>query len=213
MNPLYKDNSFSTRMIAHPSSLIPRIEKISTEIITALPAGYAYHCIEHTRMVVEFATMLAKAVSLSENETSLLTMAAWLHDVGFRVRYHGHEKESCTIARENLASYLSAEDMSSIEEAIMGTEIPQRATHSISHALCDADLLYMGTGLFSDWSDRLREEHLLILGREYSDLEWIEYNIAFVRSHTYFTAFAREHYGAGLLKNLRALEEMRAALL
>ncbi len=206
MNPLYNDNSILL-------SLVSRIEKYSTEIITSLPAGYAYHCIEHTKMVVEFARMTAEAAGLSEDEVSLVSLAAWLHDVGFHVRYHGHEKESCAIARAMLASELNAEDMISIEEAIMGTEIPQRATHGIAHALCDADLLYMGSDHFFVWSARLREEHLRVLGREYSDLEWIEYNINFVRNHNYFTAFAREHYGEGLSRNLRALEEMQAALL
>lgn len=202
-----------TAMTVSPRSLVPRIEKFAREIITALPAGYAYHCIEHTAQVVEYARMISKAVSLSEEEDALLTMAAWLHDVGFRIRYRGHEKESCIAARENLANELSVEDMASIEEAIMGTEIPQRATHSISHALCDADLLYLGGDHFFVWSARLREEHLWILHREYSDLEWIEYNIAFVRGHQFFTSFAQEQYGEGVLRNLRALEEMRSALL
>ncbi len=164
-------------------------------------------------MVVEFAGMIAEAISLTDDQISLLRMAAWLHDVGFRIRYQGHEKESCIAAREQLASALSAEDMASIEEAIMGTEIPQRATHPISHALCDADLLYMGGDHFFVWSARLREEHSQVLGHEYSDLEWIEYNIDFVRNHHYFTAFARERYGEGLQKNIRALEEMKMALL
>jgi uncharacterized protein len=200
-------------MTVSPRSLVPRIEKLSKEIITALPAGYTYHCIEHTARVVEQALMISEAISLSELETSLLAMAAWLHDVGFRIRYQGHEKESCAAARENLANELSQQDMRSIEEAIMGTEIPQRATHAISHALCDADLLYLGGDQFFVWSSRLREEHLQVLHREYTDLQWIEYNIEFIRGHTFFTAFAREHYGEGVLRNLRGLEEMRAALL
>ncbi len=199
-------------MIAHLSSLVPRIEKISTEIITGLPAGYTYHCIEHTAMVVEYARKIAQEISFTENELALVTLAAWLHDVGFHVRYRGHERESCAIARSYLAQELSAEEMQGIEEAIMGTEIPQRATHNISHALCDADLLYMGSDHFFVWSARLREEHLHILRREYSDLQWVEYNINFVHNHNYFTAFAREQHGEGLLKNLHALEDMRAAL-
>jgi uncharacterized protein len=200
-------------MIVSPQSLVPRIEAFAREIITGLPAGYAYHCIEHTEMVVEQARMIADVVLLTDDQKALLTMAAWLHDVGFRIRYRGHEKESSAAAREKLASELSAEDMASIEEAIMGTEIPQRATHPISHALCDADLLYMGGDHFFVWSARLREEHLKVLKREYTDLEWIEYNIDFVHDHTFFTAFAREYYGEGLLRNLRALEEMRSVLL
>jgi predicted metal-dependent HD superfamily phosphohydrolase len=157
--------------------------------------------------------MIADSIQLTEEQTALLTMAAWLHDVGFRIRYKGHERDSCIAAREKLANVLNSEDMATIEEAIMGTEIPQRATHPISQALCDADLLYLGGNHFFDWSARLREEHLNVLGREYSDQEWIEYNIDFVRNHTYFTAFAQEHYGENLLKNLRALEMMRAASL
>lgn len=154
--------------------------------------------------------MIADSIQLTEEQTALLIMAAWLHDVGFRIRYKGHERDSCVAAREKLADVLTPEDMATIEEAIMGTEIPQRATHPISQALCDADLLYLGGDHFFDWSARLREEHQKVLGREYSDQQWIEFNIDFVRNHTFFTAFAREHYGEGLLKNLDALELMRA---
>ena len=200
-------------MIASPRSLVSRTQKLSTEIITALPAGYAYHCIEHTAMVVEFAGIIAKTLTLSEDETSLLTMAAWLHDVGFRVRYQGHEKESCLVAREQLASELSAEDMGSIEEAIMGTEIPAtRVTRYCSRALRRRSIIYGRRSFLRLECAAARRNDSQVLGRDYSDLEWIEYNIDFVRHHHYFTAFAQEHYGEGLLKNLRALEEMRAAL-
>ncbi len=197
-------------MIVPPHSLVPQIETFSREIIATLPAGYTYHCIEHTEMVVRHTTMIADSIQLTEEQTALLIMAAWLHDVGFRIRYKGHERDSCVAAREKLADVLTPEDMATIEEAIMGTEIPQRATHPISQALCDADLLYLGGDHFFDWSARLREEHQKVLGREYSDQQWIEFNIDFVRNHTFFTAFAREHYGEGLLKNLDALELMRA---
>jgi predicted metal-dependent HD superfamily phosphohydrolase len=196
-------------MIASLHALVPQIEAFSRSIITALPAGYTYHCIEHTEMVVGYARILADAIPLTEDQSQLLIMAAWLHDVGFHTRYKGHEKESCRAAREKLGNELNAEAMASIEEAIMGTEIPQRAIHPIARALCDADLLYLGGDHFSVWSARLREEHLQVLGRSYTDREWIDYNIDFIRDHSFFTSFAREYYGEGLLKNLRALEAMK----
>ncbi len=198
--------------MASPTKFLDNVETLASDIIRALPPGYSYHCYEHTAMVVDNARMIARGISLSEYQTSLLLIAAWLHDVGFRVTYSGHEKESRTIARNTLANDLSQEDMESVEGAILSTEIPQRAPNLIAELLCDADLLYLGGDQFFTWSSRLREEHLRVLGRKYTDLEWCEFNIRFVRSHTFFTEFAREHYDAGRAKNLHALEAMREAL-
>ena len=192
--------------------IVDRVESISSSIIAGLPSGYAYHSLEHTRQVVENARFLARAASLPENDTMLTLTAAWLHDVGFEVTYFGHEEESCKIARSVLTELLNDKDIRTVESAIRATKIPQQATNPIAEVLCDADLLYLGGNEFSLWSGRLREEHLHCLNRTYNDIEWLDINLDFMRDRTFYTAYARENYGAGLERNFRALEQMKREL-
>ncbi|MDP4242135.1 MAG: HD domain-containing protein [Bacteroidota bacterium] len=193
--------------------VLQRVQEFATSKIASLHPGYRYHCVEHTAMVVEYARVIAEATRLSDAETSILLIAAWLHDVGFDMIYIGHEEESCKFAREVLAREVSSEIIADVEEGIRATEIPQRPTGRIAQVLCDADLFYLGTDLLLPWSDRLREEHLHALGREYTDLEWLDINIQFIRSHTFFTDYAREQAGPGLADNLQMLETMRMLLI
>ena len=137
----------------------------------------------------------------------LLIISAWMHDVGITETYAGHEEVSCRLVRELAGSDLTPEELSLIEEAIMATEIPQAATHDVAKVLCDADLLYLGTTLFIPWSERLRQEHSIMFNRSYTDAEWAEINITFIRGHSYFTKFAREFCESGCAYNLHILAQ------
>lgn len=142
----------------------------------------------------------------------LAITAAWLHDVGFEVTYFGHEEESCKTARAFLTTLMNEKDIRTVESAIRATKIPQRAMNLVSEVVCDADLLYLGGNEFSLWSARLREEHLRCLGQAYTDIEWLDVNLNFMRDRTFYTAHARKHHSAGLERNFRALETMKHEL-
>ena len=208
----YKNNS-------DRAAILSMAEEFATQSIGALSSNYAYHCIEHTKQVVQNARIIADGILLSnpgtltEYDEFLMLVAAWFHDVGFKVTYSGHEMEGCRAARKLLTGVLSREDVLRIEGIIMSTEIPQNALNLLEHIVCDADLFYLGGDQFSLWSNRLREEHCKVLGCEYTDLEWIQYNIDFIRSHAYFTEFAKARNDAGRDENLRKLEATRDALL
>jgi uncharacterized protein len=151
--------------------------------------------------------VIADAEGLDTVRRELLMISAWMHDVGIIEVYAGHELVSCRLMRDVVANDLSSEEISLIEEAIMATEIPQDATHDIARILCDADLLYLGTNLFSDWSDRLRQEHSAMYHRSYSDREWADINIKFIKGHNYFTQFATDFCRSGCAYNLQVLEQ------
>ncbi len=185
------------------------MEAFATETINSLPVGYSYHCLEHTQQVVHNASRIAVGITMEDWDRTLLLISAWLHDIGFCVTYSGHEQESCNLARAFLRNDLDENDLHLIEGAIMATEIPQRPPHLIAEALCDADLLYLGTDQFPHWSGRLRNEHREILGKEYTDGEWINFNIAFVEPHRFYTEFARSKWGVLERVNLQKLLALR----
>src|SRR5207253_2670700 len=176
----YKDSTRDAPFVRH-------IERFAMQTIGGLSNDYTYHCLEHTAEVVQNARAIASAIQLDEHNFQLLLVSAWLHDVGFTSTYHGHEAESCRIANELLATELPPEDLALVNEAIMATELPQRAPHLVAQILCDADLLYLGTDTFFPWSTRLRDEFQNVLGRDHTDLEWVDININFICEHTYFT--------------------------
>jgi predicted metal-dependent HD superfamily phosphohydrolase len=201
------------------AAVLRMAEEFAKQNIGSLSPNYAYHCLEHTKQVVENARIIADGIrlsypdALSEYDEFLMLVAAWFHDNGFMVVYHGHEAEGCRAARKLLTGILSDEDIQRIEQVIMSTQIPQSAMDMIEHIVCDADLFYLGGDQFSLWSNRLRDEHRAVLGREYTDREWIDFNIGFVESHTYFTDFAKARNNAGRDENLKMLGAMKDALL
>jgi len=208
----YKNNSGM-------EAVLGMAEDFAKQNIGSLSPNFAYHCLEHTKQVVENARIIADGVrlshpdALSQYDEFLMLVAAWFHDIGFMTVYFGHEAEGCRAARKLLTGMLSDDDIQRIEQVIMSTQIPQSAMDLIEHIVCDADLFYLGGDQFSLWSNRLRDEHRAILGREYTDLEWININIDFVKSHTYFTEFAKARNDAGRDENLRKLEAMKDTLL
>jgi hypothetical protein len=62
--------------------------------------------------------------------------------------------------------------------------------------LADADLSILGQADFSERNWALRQE-LANIGQATSEAHWINSQLAFVESHTYFTAAARTLYAAG----------------
>jgi predicted metal-dependent HD superfamily phosphohydrolase len=203
-NPVEGDASYKNNTI--PQSLLQEVEVFASNNIRSLEYAYRYHCLEHTKMVVENARQIAYGMNANDHDTCILLIAAWLHDVGFTVTYAGHEKESCRMMRELIGDRLPEEELTTIEGAIMGTKIPQSAGNSVAAMLCDADLLYLGGDQFFPWSARLREEHQLVLNREYSDTDWLNLNIQFVEGHKYFTDYARTNAEEGRLRNIAALK-------
>ncbi len=201
----YKDN-------AQEPSFLRRVESHALEMIGSLSTDYSYHCIEHTAGVVRNARAIAASIKLGRHEFNLLLASAWLHDIGFSETYKGHELVSCRIAEEMLKNDVSEADLDIIKQAIKATELPQRADHIVAQALCDADLLYLGTNMFFPWSDRLREENVSVLGKTFTDIEWIDINASFLSQHRYFTQFAKDYCAEGCEHNLRLLAEMRAGM-
>jgi len=205
-------------MDARYRSIIANVEQIVRAKLSGLPHAYRYHGLEHTEQVVRNALAIAEAERLpgddrsSATELPLLLISAWLHDVMIDTFYVGHEAAACRFVDAYFAGAdslftgtLTMTEIDRIKSSIMATKLPQEAPHQLAAILADADLLYLGTNQFFPWSGRLREEHLHILRRTYTDTEWTEINIRFLREHTYYTPFARNYCERGIETNLSLL--------
>jgi uncharacterized membrane-anchored protein YitT (DUF2179 family)/predicted metal-dependent HD superfamily phosphohydrolase len=178
------------------------IDKLTAE----LPAYLIYHDIQHTKDVLGYAEKLAVEENISGQDLMLLRTAALMHDTGFLEAHTGHEEVSCSFAQTFLAQFEYTDDeIKQICQLIMATRIPQQPENKLAEILCDADLYYLGTNLYTQNADNLYlelENAGLIKSRE----EWVHQQIKFLHAHHYFTNTAIAQLAPGQQQNLEALQ-------
>jgi HD superfamily phosphodiesterase len=120
---------------------------------------YVYHNFNHTKRVVDSAKIIADAQGLSEEQITILLLAAWLHDTGYTVSESQHERESKRIAREFLEEQKVAEDtISAVETTIDATEMNAQPQSEVDKILRDADSSHFAKENFKEISELLRQE-------------------------------------------------------
>jgi HD superfamily phosphodiesterase len=169
---------------------------------------YVYHNFNHTKRVVDSAKIIADEQGLSEEQITILLLAAWLHDTGYTVSESQHERESKRIAREFLEEQKVAEDtISAVETTIDATEMNAQPQSEVDKILRDADSSHFAKENFKEISELLRQE-LNLRGQEYSAEEWRNLNIKMLSvRHQYYSTFAIKNWSSLKQENLIKLIE------
>ena len=179
-----------------------------------LPQWAVYHNLLHTEQVVDAAHEIGEGIRLGKSEMEVVLVAALFHDVGYIDAVEGHEERAAGIGTE----FLSAKNypqprIDLVVGCIRATKMPQSPKNSLEEVMCDADLSHIGKKRFFDRSDLLRMETEMRTGVTMSDVDWLQKNIEFASSGTFFTLYAREEWSGRRRKNLIELQErMRNAL-
>lgn len=173
-----------------------------------LPPHYIYHNYRHTEEVAEAARKIAGKMNLSEEDTEIVTLAAWLHDTGFVERSHNHEDSSIEIAQNFLKERnYSGEKTEKIIGCINATRFPQTPKNILEEIMADADLFHIGTKDYKGRSDLLRIEWENAANKKYTDLEWLKINTDFLTSHKFFTKYAKKTLDEGKEETLVKLQK------
>jgi uncharacterized protein len=182
-------------------------EKVLTMLTMHGNPVLTYHTPGHTKDVLRCCERIALEEGItSKKSLLLLKIAALYHDTGFLLAYRGHEEKSCLLARSDLASLeFAPEDIEKICSMIMATKIPQSPKNHLEEIICDADLDYLGRDDFETISNHLRNEFFK-LGVVKTEEEWMQLQIGFFESHSYFTRSAREKRNFKKLKHLEQLK-------
>ncbi|MBL7871694.1 MAG: tetratricopeptide repeat protein [Cyclobacteriaceae bacterium] len=168
-------------------------EKYIAEMLEHKMPHHHYHNIEHVYDVLTAAQVIGDQEQLTDEEQSLLRLAALLHDSGFVQSPKNHEEKGVEIAKEILPIYgLSVDQINQISGMIMATKIPQTPTTHLEKILCDADLDYLGRDDFYDIGRRLLLE-LKEAGVVETEREWNLVQKTFLESHRYHTRFSKEN--------------------
>lgn len=166
-------------------------EKHISDLLTRDMPALPYHNIDHIKDVLESALRIAEAEQVSEDEISLIRLAALFHDVGFIRGAKGHEAYGAAMAKEILPAYgLNDVQIGSICSMIMATQLPQTPANKLDKILCDADLDYLGRDDFYETGARLYQE-LSAAGVVETEREWNLVQRTFLQGHRYHTDFGR----------------------
>lgn len=157
-----------------------------------LPDEMTFHNIDHTRQVVEATYKISKHVGINKYDEEIVVMAAWFHDVGHIASYDEHEAVSQEIAESFLKSHQwTKKRILKVIHCIEATKIPQDPQNILEAIICDADLYHLSSPDYFKIQKHLRREWALVLDQKYTDEEWEEKNLAFLKEHQYWTPFGR----------------------
>jgi predicted metal-dependent HD superfamily phosphohydrolase len=184
------------------SELVKQAQKYVMGLLQEkLPAHVVYHNAAHTKEVAEAALEIGEAEGLSEEDLEMVVLAALFHDTGHTVDAQAHEEHSKAIAGAFLHERgFPIDKIEQVQSVIDATKMPQSPQNVLQQVMCDADLRHLASKDFEPKSELLRQEWKAEHGRVYTDEEWIAQNIAFLRSHSYFTA-----YGQSVLESEKQL--------
>lgn len=190
--------------------LVVAVEAFCTHILQeVLPANMVYHNYKHTRNVIKGVRKIGTDAGLSADELEILIIAAWFHDVGFRETYVGHEDASKEIAKKFLEEQGGEEKkITSILACIDTTKRTSEPQNLMEEVIRDADLIHLSKGSYFKKFLALRTEWELYLNKVYTDIDWYEDSIAFLRGHSYFTPYGKEVLEANKQKNIQKMDRM-----
>jgi len=174
--------------------LLKKVEVFVKELFEQeLPKSMYFHNFEHTLLVVEGVRLIGKQNSVTENQLLTLTLAAFLHDVGYTKQYIGHELASVKIAYEFLLKNgLKHDQIELVSNCILATKYPQLPNNDLEKIICDADFYHFSLPNYLAFAARLKREWEENLRLVHSDMEWDAINIKMLVGHEYFTTFGKQ---------------------
>jgi len=189
-------------------SLLIDVEKYVSRLLrNSLSPNFLYHNFSHTQRVVKASKEICKGENISEKETYIVTIASWLHDIGFVSSLDNHEEESVSLANAFLSKKDIEEiDKNSILQLIRATKMDYEPSNLLEYVIRDADSSHFGSKDYSDICQLLRSEWEITLDKKFTDSEWTNENILFyTKSHQFYTDYAIENWQNRKDKNLGGL--------
>lgn len=191
------------------TDLIEKSKAHATSVLSKLSDDFTYHNIRHTSNVVAAAEEIGKKSALNDDQMETLIIAAWMHDTGYLKGTENHEHTGASAAKELLSKWgASVQKINAVGIAIEATTMPQQPKDLVGQVLCDADLYHLASEDLLKISERLRKE-LAHLGKKiFTDKEWVQYNLAFLQGHSYFTEYGKSVLEEKKQKNISRLKKV-----
>ncbi|WP_299396598.1 Pycsar system effector family protein [uncultured Gelidibacter sp.] len=172
-----------------------------------LPNTFLYHNFTHTKRVLKSTKEIIENSNISTEQSTILQLAALLHDTGYTKTREGHEEESVKIATEFLNEHQVDQNIiDAVNDCIMATKFKDAPQNELAKIIRDADASHFGKSYFNEASEFLRKELELQEVRTYSPSEWLEENIDVLsQRHQFYTDYALKSWQTQKEDNLADL--------
>ncbi|SIT92369.1 Pycsar system effector family protein [Pontibacter indicus] len=165
--------------------------------------------LQHTKTLVAVAEAISKFCDFSDEETRLLLLAAWLHDLYCDDSGEPLDEQKIAPVTEFLVSCnLSQAEILRISQCIAATHYPQRPRDLLEEALCDAVASFLAS---DDYVARV-ERKAADPGTKVGQYDWIDKHLALLKKHYYYTKYAKRAFSAGKEQNIKLLKKKRKEL-
>src|SRR5690606_9504915 len=201
---LYRISTYSSTRIM----IIDKVSEYANSLLTTkIDKNYLYHNLIHTERVVNATKIICEALDVNPSEQEIVTIAAWLHDLGYTKGNEVHEETSCEIARNFLSQQnYDPEKIDKVIQVIMATKMDHKPNNLLEEIIKDADSYHFSDENFSKISELLQQELQLLGIADYTTEQWRAKNIEVLNDkHQYYTSFARENWRLGKLNNINEL--------
>jgi len=167
-----------------------------------------YHNMIHAEQVMSVAKKLAKKEGLPKEKIEELKIAALFHDVGYNENPDQHEEISAEIAESFLESHkISQKTIDNVKRLILATKVDVEPQMIDEMIIKDADVAHVGTLGFINSSDGLRAEIGHLIGKQYTDEEWLNINLDFLEEHRFYTQSAKSMFEKLKASNIKTLKK------
>lgn len=158
-----------------------------------LSPDYIYHNFNHTLRVVNNAQIILKEEGVSEEDAEIITIAAWLHDIGYTIGHIDHEDKGSEIAAGFLKeNNYPQEKIDRVVNLIKITKLGVEPVSLQEMIIKDADCSHFSDTNYCTISELLREEWRLTIGKQFTDLEWATLNRhVLINKHRFYTDYAK----------------------
>ena len=190
------------------SSIVSKAEVFATDKLTGhINPNYLYHNLRHTQRVVDSTKELIEGENIKDNESELLLVAAWFHDLGYTITYHNHEEHSCKLAKEFLTeNNYPTPFIEQVCSLIMATKKNYSPANELEKIMRDADSSHFHIKNFMATTELLREELSLLGIQSNTPVDWREENIKLLRTkHRFYTDYAIRTWQKRKDKNIKRL--------
>ena len=185
------------------------LDRLRSELSPKLTYHNLWHTVDE---VLPGSARIAQLTGVSEDDLHLLEVAAAFHDIGFTEAYANHEIVGARIVAQVLPNFgFDPQQIERIMGMIIATRLPQSPRNLLEEILADADLDTLGREDFLSRNEALRQEWVNY-GRETPLEQWYEGQLAFLKSHRYFTSAARMLRNEMKKKHFTLMEEKLQAM-
>ena len=172
-----------------------------------LPNTFLYHNFTHTQRVLRSAKEIIENSEVTPENSTIIQLAALLHDTGYTKIREGHEAESVKIATLFLKEeQVEKHIIDAVTECIMATKFNNTPKNELEKIIRDADASHFGKDYFNEASEFLRKELELQAVKNYSTTEWLSENINVLsQEHQFYTDYALRNWQTQKESNLAQL--------